>query len=615
MPSNATPEKFQRAVRSGFQRLENFRKARLMYLRSYVGQYYDRDRGTVGTEPLNLTFVAMSSMVPNLVMNAPAHVVTTPFSGYRGYGRLLRLALDTQARKMRLSDTIRRWLVDSLFTLGVVKTGLAQSDTLVALNPYDDVDPGTVYTEVVNFDNFVFDPDTRAIEEGTFIGDKIRVPRTLLLDSGLYANDLVERLPETGTDTGREAADLSRRNLPDSAKVDLHDYVDVVECYVPSIQAIVTVPAGDMSFPRFLRIADYYGPSRPTGPYTLLALTPPVPDNPLPVAPIGVWHDLHILANDMAVKITEQARRQKDVLAYRRAAAEDAEEIVGAKDGEAIAVDDPASVQVLSFGGQQRSNEAHIQQLMFWWNMVSGNIEAISGSSEASGTATQAQLLSANRSVRMEDLRDIVYGAVGREAEMRAWYLHTDPLIEVPLSDRRSVPAQYTAGPQGEQVMATPPRIEDVTVLLTPEVRRGDFLDFTFAIKPKSMSRLDPILRSQRMMEFATKVIPAVAAAAQTCMAMGVPFSFSKMLQLVAEEMDIEWLDEVFYDPEFQMNQAAMMLKGPSIATSKGTPASPMLPAIQQNQQPGNVASVATNEETQNREPQRTAAESQRATR
>jgi hypothetical protein len=39
-----SPRKVMEAVNRGFQRLSNFRNARLMFLRSYVGQYYDKAR-------------------------------------------------------------------------------------------------------------------------------------------------------------------------------------------------------------------------------------------------------------------------------------------------------------------------------------------------------------------------------------------------------------------------------------------------------------------------------------------------------------------------------------------------------------------------------------------
>ncbi|KKK72805.1 hypothetical protein LCGC14_2900210, partial [marine sediment metagenome] len=94
MPAEISPRKVQDAVQRGFKRLHNFRSARLMFLRQYTGQYYDKTRGDVGTEPLNLIFNAIRIFVPNLVMNFPTSHVESNFLAARDYAELLGLALD-----------------------------------------------------------------------------------------------------------------------------------------------------------------------------------------------------------------------------------------------------------------------------------------------------------------------------------------------------------------------------------------------------------------------------------------------------------------------------------------------------------------------------------------
>ena len=590
--TEVTPRKIQEAVHMGFRRMENFRAARLLFLRSYVGQYYDANRGQIGTEPLNLIFNAIRVLVPYLVMNYPEHEVKTDFMAYRGYGDLLALGLNYNGKVLKLRDIIRRWIVDAIFTMGILKTGLCSSNTVISFDENDEIDPGMVYTELVDFDNFVFDPNTHQIEgESSFLGDRIRVPRIQLLDSGLYDNAIVERLPRSGSevDDGSEILSQSRINAMEMG--DLEDFVDVVELWVPKAQAIVTVPGSRTLLDDYLRVEDYYGPNE--GPYTFLKFTPPVPNNPLPVAPVGIWHDLHTMANKMATKIMEQADRQKDILIFSRAGADDAQEIVDARDGEAIAADNPGEAKIFSFGGQQRSNEAHMAQLQMWFNLSAGNPEAMGGIKSDAATATQANILQSNASIGIEDMRDIVYLAVGDEAAKRAWYLHTDPLIEIPLIRRMQVPAQYTNTPDGQMAMSQPAQMVDTQVFLTPEARCGDFLDFHFEITPKSMSRMDPQMRLQRAMEFAIKLIPAAAVAAQTCMQMGVMFSFPRFVVRMAKEAGIEWMDEVFFDPEFQMQMAEMMMRTPGMGGSKGVVtgqggAGPLtMPGVQQNTQMG----------------------------
>ena len=589
--TEVTPKKIQEAVQMGFRRMENFRNARLLFLRSYCGQYYDANKGQIGTEPLNLIFNAIRVLVPYLVMNYPKHDVKTDFMAYRGYGDLLALALDYSGKTLKISETIRRWIVDAIFTMGIMKTGLCSSDSVISFDESDEIDPGSVYTDLVDFDNFVFDPNTHRLEDGAFLGDRIRTPRIQLLDSGLYDNAVIERLPRSGTEVDDGSEILSQSQINAKNMGDLEDFVDVVELWVPKAQAIVTVPGSRQVLDDFLRVVEYYGPNE--GPYTFLRFTPPVPNNPLPVAPVGIWHDLHTMANKMAVKIMDQADRQKDILIFPRAGADDAQEIVDAGDGEAIAADNPDEAKIFSFGGQQRSNEAHMGQLQMWFNMAAGNPEAMGGVKSDAATATQANILQSNASIGIEDMRDILYKAVGAEAEKRAWYLHTDPLIEIPLIRRMQVPAQYTNTPDGQMAMSQPAQMKETQVFLTPEARCGDFLDFHFEITPKSMSRMDPQRRLQQAMEFAVKLIPAAAVATQTCMQMGVAFSFPRFVIRMAKEAGIEWMDEVFFDPEFQMQMAQMMMMSPGMQNSKGVVtgrggAGPLtMPGVQQNTQMG----------------------------
>jgi hypothetical protein len=507
------------------------------------------------------------------VSNFPKNVVTARFLMYRGYAELLGMGLDYLDKKIDIKTALRRWIVDSIFTMGVMKTGISTSKDTIQFNDNVNVDNGQPYAEVVDFDDWILDPAAKHIEEAAFVGNRVRVPRKMLLDSGLYRNDLVERLPSADVDPydKREAQTISQHEVTPVEINDLQDYVDVNEIWVPAAKAIVTVPSGQQVYDDYLRVDDYYGPDE--GPYTYLALTPPVPNNPLPIAPVGIWHDLHVMANKMAKKIMEQADRQKTVLGYKRASMDDAQELIDAGDGEAIAMDDPQGVQSFSWGGQEKTNEAHLGQLAYWFSLMSGNTDQLGGQRVNAETATGQEILQKNGSIRIEDMRDIVYAGTTEINRKLAWYLHTDPLIALPLIKRVPIPAQTVMGPMGPVLV--PPRQIEQQVILTPDARQGDFLDFQFSIEAKSMSRLDPANRLQKMLLLASSVIPAAATAAQLCVQMGVPFSFPKFLLRMAKELDIEWMDEVFYDQDFQAMVQQLAARTPQIGPSKGQPGGP----------------------------------------
>jgi hypothetical protein len=590
MPANeVTIKKLYRAVQLGEDRLRSFRSSRLLFLREYSGQYYDRDHATIGNEPLNLIFSAISTLVPNLVTNFPKTLVTSKFLIYRGYAELLGMGLDYLAKEINLRDELRRWIVDSLFCMGIMKTGISTSGDTVMLKDDVGIDAGQPYARVVDFDDFILDPACRRLEEASFVGHRVRVPRQMLLDSGLFKNDLVERLQPAGQDPyqRREVDQISQHETTPAQIVDLQDLVDIREIWVPGAQATVWLPAGQTVLDEYLRIEDYDGPDE--GPYTYLSLTPPLPNNPLPIAPVGIWYDLHVAANKMAKKIMEQAERQKDILGYKPSAADDAQEIIDAGDGEAIGIADPEAAKVYSFGGQQQSNEAHLAQLSYWFNLASGNTDQLGGVKSNANTATQANILQGNANVRIEDMRDIVYIGTKNIQRKLAWYLHTDPLIALPLIKRTPIPAQTVMTPAGP--MITPPKMDEKQVILSPDSRQGEFLDFHFEIEEKSMSRMDTAQRLQQALLFAGKVLPAAAQAAMVCQQMGTQFSFSKFVIRLAKEMGIEWMDEVFYDPNFQSQMLDLFNTAPKPDNNKPmqTPGGGIGAAIQ-NGQPGNIA-------------------------
>lgn len=624
MPSEVSPQKFQRVAQAGMRRLSNFRKARLLFLRDYVGQYYDRTSGEIGTEPLNLIFNAIRTLVPNLVTNFPSHAITSRFLANRPYAELLELALQDHDQAIRVTTVYRQAIVDAIFTLGILKTGLAESDSLYTLDEYDRVDPGTIYSACVNFDNFVVDPNSKEhlFADAQFVGDRVCYPRRVLLDSGLYNNELVERLPAVGQEhTPDKSWDLSRKSLRNGDDDNfLEEEVEVCELWVPAANAVVTVPGSEsVTFDDYLRVDDFYGPD--SGPYTYLALTPPVPGNPLPIPAVGIWKDLHTLANRMAKKIVDQAERQKDIVAYRRAAADDAQEALDAGDGEAVAMDDPTALNVLSFGGQKNSNEVQLANLQNWFNMMAANPEALAGQRSDADSATEARILSNNASIGLEDMKDLVYQMAAEESKKRAWFLHTDPFIELPLIRRAVVPAEYTATPQGI-VQVSPTRMQEEQVFLTPEARRGEFIDYSFDITPESMGRKDRATRMAEAMDLAVKILPSAMQAAQTALLLGVPFSPKEFIIRMAKDRGITWMHEVFLDPEFQMQMAIRMTQGPQPEPSKGQAGSGQqqptintsaMNAIAQNGQPGQVmGGVPSASEQVNRDFQMGAADGQR---
>jgi len=576
---NLTAKNIHQSAMNGFKRLRNFRAVRRELIKAYVGQYYNQDHGVLGLEPLNMAFTAVRALVPNLVTREPQSIVGSDYLAYREYGNLLAIALDALVKKSKLSKTLQRGLTDAIYTMGIFKIGLMASST-VAFFGEEMVDPGTLYVDTVDFDSFTFDPTTRRMEETAFVGEKIRIERDLALDSGLYDNAILENLPSSAhaiLSSDREVKDLS--NSPNTRQLidKLHDFVDVMELWIPDAEALVTLPFGESTGMKFLREEEYIGPD--DGPYTYMTLTPPVPDNPIPVQLAGVWHDLHTIGNRIAKKMLDQAEAQKDILGYQGDHADSAQEIGDAKNLAMVRMEDPKAAQMFSVGGQNPANVQATGMILDLFNQFSGNTQMLAGSKVDTNVATVANILHQNQSTGITYMRDQVNLATEDILRKLAWYLHTDELIRMPLIRRDIVPAEYDISETGVKLLS-PPQVQETQVFLTPETRRGDFLDFAFTIKQDSMAPINWQFRMQQMQLLAVNVIPAAAAAAQIALQAGTPFSFRIFVTKYAKMMNIDWIDEVFQDSEAIAQMAAVAQQGPQMAASKGVSS---LAAVRQN--------------------------------
>ena len=559
---NMAAETLQKAAQDGFRRLRNFRAARLLFIKAYVGQYYDRDYGTLGQEPLNLAFTAIRALVPNLVTRNPKNVVGSDYLMYRPYGELLALALDYMSKKLKLPAILQRGIADAIFTLGIFKVGLMDSNSLVYFGD-EGVDPGQLYVDTVDFDDFTFDPDTRQLRKASFLGERIRVERDKILASGLYDNSIIEKLPssiEKELDQQKNVRNLSSGQLNRRMTSKLHDFIDLLELWLPGPDVIVTLPFKSSTGGKFAREETFNGPD--DGPYAFLELTPPVPDNPIPVQLAGIWHDLHISGNRIAKKALDQAEAQKDILGYQGQSADDAQEIVDARNLDAVRMDNPEGARMFSFGGMNPQNTQTIAQILSWFDQFSGNTSMLGGTQIQTNVATVANILNQNAATGVTYMRDRVYETTKEVMRKCAWYLFTDPLIKLPLIQRDTIPAEYDITDE-EIRMVSPARVQETQVFLTPEMRRGDFLDFAFDIEQDSMAPINWQFRQQQLDTLAIKVIPAAAQAAQVCAMMGTPFSFQKFVVRYAKMMNIDWIDEIFQSPELIASMAAVARQGP----------------------------------------------------
>lgn len=542
--NDSTIKQLSRASGLGFKKLEHLRRARVQMLQQFVGRFYEPDGSSSEDSrrayPMNMMYQAVTTLVPNLVYKDPRTKISSRFLPYEQYAQLLELAVNHLGEEIGLRRTLRMAIVDSMFLAGFVKTGIGISGQTLAIEGVEH-DLGQPYADRVDPDDMTIDPLARDLEEATFLGNKIRVAKEVLLETGMYDEDRLKKLESRYSNPNRKAAEFmsSGSSLPLAEANELKEYYDLVEMWLPQDQVIVTIPwveDGTVTADDVLRVVDYEGPER--GPYHMLGYAF-APNNPMPVAPAGIWYDLHMMVNRIARKIARQAERQKSVLAYEGDAWEDAAEIVDADDGESVRVDSINSIKEVSYGGA--SDDGY--QFMDWskqlFSEMAMNVDMLSGTGSDEPTATQAQMVEGNANLRIADMQSMVYEFCGDIMKDLAFYLHNDPLIELPLVKR---------------VMG-----QDVQTFYTPEMREGDWIDYNIKIVPYSMARQDPNTKVRRVMELAANVIPALA---QAYMMLGPAFQLENALLMVCRNMGLEdEMDELINSQVLAMaNQQMMML-------------------------------------------------------
>jgi hypothetical protein len=508
MPEYVTERRVQLAVKEGFKKNRRHVRAAAMYIKQYVGHYYRDEHGLEGDEPINMIFHVIRSLVPNLVMRNPVNkVMTTMGKQYEDYAYLLGLTLDQVGDRIKLKNIIRRAIVDALFCVGVVKVGLNATDSLIDWGDMR-TDPGQAYADNVDFEDFVYDPSCRRLEESAFLGHRARLPRQVLLDDDDIDSDLVMELPQSSiVDSSRKPSKIGNVKTAENIMIEMQDFVDVVDLYIPEANARVIIPDPDQHMSDgYLKIEDYYGPKE--GPYRWLMLSQPVPGNPIAPPPCGIWYDLHVMSNRLMRKQMLRADNQKTMIVADPSAGDMVNDFREGDDQEII-YGDPKSIDTISTTGAEEGTDVTLNRLQVWFNYMSGNPDQMAGLASDAETATQATILAGNANVGIEDSRDMVYDFTAGISSGLAWFIHYDPFLDQSLTATRRPWISQNKYEWGAQMQ------------LTPEQRRGDHLDFAFKIKPKSMGAIDPALMSKRLLEFATKVVPAIMQTMQIATSMG----------------------------------------------------------------------------------------------
>lgn len=494
---------------------ETMHKTRKRMLQHYANEYYSGGYGAI--QPLNLIYRGVNIIVPYLVARNPRVIISakTGVPASRSFAQTMELALEHLFREIRLAQqTLRPAAFNALFGYGVVKTGIMSDYKVEVFGYLHDV--GQPYADNVDPEDYIGDPRAKHREQMAIEGNAYCLPEEFVKTSGLFKNYDGLKPIEGETSDNRVGSIQHQGNDHYSGFKTLRPMVRLVDLWIPDEGIVVTIPEegeGD----KILRTVEYDGPEE--GPYDVLTLSY-FPDGLFPVPPVFAWLGINAIVNRLAAKMNEQALREKKILVYDLASADDAQLIEKAEDGKTVGVRNPESVKEVEFGGVSDANFAFMQFLEHQFSITGGNLYTIGGREAQAETLGQEQMLQANASKQLQDMVVLLHEFTKSIVNKLAWYLWSDPYIQIPVIKRF-----------GEFSLRTE---------LTPDVREGDFLDYTFDIEPYSMSMLTPEVRYQRLLQLIGQVVlPTVGIAAQQ----GDMLNVSELVKEAARYLDVRNVD------------------------------------------------------------------------
>jgi hypothetical protein len=441
-------------MRQSRLQLEVPRRNRANAIRLYAGELFSENSADQA-QPINLLSLYIQTMLRNLVPKNPRAMLST----FQGPAKASVVAAQTwanrQITKMNLAASLRRWVVDALFSCGWMKVGLATpSDSAMAAWQ---LKTGAPFAKTISLDDIAFDPHARDPEELAFIAHRFRVPLDTVKDSKLYSKARKKLQPSEDkqyNEPGDERAqELGRTQTGDDEEV--QDMVNLWEVYCPRYRTIKVIPddwidgaiaAGASD--EVLREDYWIGPER--GPFHWLRFGI-VPDNIMPKAPIQDLVTLHDVNNKLLRKLIRQAERQKTVLPVAGGVAEDMARLEGTDDGFGFRCENPDRLKEVVFGGPHQGNWALFMALKDMFSFMGGNLELLGGRGAQSPTATQDKMLNENASVGVVDMQETVINGVSEVIEALVWFWWHDPFTvmrttyQIPgLPDAMSLPLQVT---------------------------------------------------------------------------------------------------------------------------------------------------------------------------
>lgn len=510
--------KLRRDIERGRTELRPYREKNREFCEAYAGAHYHADMKRQKT-PMNYMEVVIKTYVQRLAPREPQVFVGSPIADLRPSSKSFELALNHLLKhEIKFGKTLRRWVLRSLFSIGILKVGLRHAGDIELDG--DTYEYGQPFASIVELDDFVVDPMATDWDNIRFIGNQYRVKLETVKNNPYFNKAARENV------TADERSDLNEDGDERTESIGGEDIITessddmawLYDIFLPSEKRFITMAKNGTGF---LRSVEWDGPE--SGPYHPLFYSE-VPGNLMPLPFVSQIVDMNDLINRLWRKTGRQAEREKTLLGYAGSAIEDAKAILNANDGEAIRMDRPDNVREYRFGGANPQTIGLMMQAKQELSWQAGNLDSLAGLSPQAETVGQEQLLKASSSMIIESMSSIVMEATEKVIRDLGFYLWHDPLIEFPLTKRV----------EGTDI--------EIPVTFSQEEREGDFYEYNIEINPYSMQSQSPSQKVNTLMQMLQGVIlPMMPFLQEQGMSLNMPALLAKL----SEYTNLDELEEL----------------------------------------------------------------------
>jgi hypothetical protein len=430
------------AIKTARRQLQPYREQNLRFVEQYAGPNWGDMISRARSGHVNFLSLYISTMARNLVPKSPRVLLNTFSKRAVPAVSAMQSWCNQESERMGMDATLRRWVVNALFSVGILKVALSGPGD-AELSGWN-VKAGIPFAEVVELDDFVIDMRAKDFSRVSFVGHRYRAPLDAvrkLKGARKYERlhgDMGHEDPKTFNEDGDER--ISELGVGDHAgDEEFGEYRDLWEIYLPRERRVLTLDgeamhSGEVYEP--LSDEPWIGPA--AGPFHFLGYLPPPAGNLMPKSPVMDLIDLHELGQHLFRKLARQARRQKSVTLVQSVNTEDGQKITNAADGEAIAVNNPESTKAYDNGGPQQANTVFFTAVKDLFSYFSGGLDIFAGLGSDNPTATQDKILNQNSSRAVADLQEQTVQGVSRIYKALCWYWWHHP--ELVMRVREEVP-------------------------------------------------------------------------------------------------------------------------------------------------------------------------------